>query len=63
MTLITRIFYYLYRLFNTIKFLGIFNTLKIIYFSKFSKSKIIDIALFNNNIIQSNNFHNMKTIS
>ena len=48
MNSITRIFYYLYRLFNTIKFLGILNTLKIFYFSKLSKSKIMDINLFNN---------------
>jgi len=49
MTIITRIFYYLYRLFNAIRFLGILNSLKIFYFSKLFKSKLMKITLFNNN--------------
>ena len=49
MTIITRIFYYLYRLFNAIRFLGILNSLKIFYFSKLFKSKLMKISLFNNN--------------
>ncbi len=49
MTTVTRIFYYLYRLFNAIRFLGILNSLKIFYFSKLFKSKLMKISLFNNN--------------
>ncbi len=47
MKTITRIFYYLYRIFNTIRFLGFQNTLKIFFISKL-KSSIMYLTLFRN---------------
>ena len=45
---ISRFFYYLYRLCNSIRFLGLLNTIKVFYFSKYSNSKIMNIKSFNN---------------
>ena len=48
MNIITRILYYLYRIFNSIRFLGINNTLKIFFISKYTNSKLMKIFLFEN---------------
>lgn len=48
MNTISRILYYLYRIFNSIRFLGINNTLKIFFISKYTNSKLMKIFLFEN---------------
>ena len=48
MKILIRTFYYLYRLCNTIRFLGVINTIKIFYFSKIARSTTLSINVFNN---------------
>jgi FkbM family methyltransferase len=48
MSLVSRFFYYVYRICNSLRFLGIINTIKIFYISNISRSKTMSINLFNN---------------
>ena len=43
-----RIIYYLYRMFNSLRFLGFLNTIKIFFISKITSAKKMNIILFNN---------------
>ena len=42
-----RIIYYIYRIFNSLRFLGFLNTIKIFFISKITTSKKMNITLFN----------------
>lgn len=48
MNTLIRLLYYLYRVFNTIRFLGLYNSAKIFIFSKYINSKTMKIFLFGN---------------
>lgn len=43
-----RIIYYLYRIFNSLRFLGFLNTIKIFFISKITSARKMNITLFNN---------------
>ena len=49
MITLTRILYYLYRVFNTVRFLGLNNSFKIFILSKYTNLKTMKIFLFKNN--------------
>ena len=48
MSLISRFFYYFYRLCNSVRFMGIINTIKVFYISNISVSKTMSINIFKN---------------
>lgn len=48
MLILSRLFYFLYRVSNSLYFLGVKNFLYIFIFSEFSKKKYLNITLFNN---------------
>lgn len=48
MLILSRFFYFLYRVNNSLFFLGIKNFFTIFIFSEFSKKKFLDVVLFNN---------------